>query len=101
MRLPGWRATPSPGASPKTARTLGWSTVIAFWKKHFKQVAVRRAVIHAISALTVYRDWMKSFRRTRMTTEVQFDALLPSDMAAKVEQVGVRKANLDPVSTFV
>lgn len=36
-----------------------------------------------------------------MTTEVQFDALLPSDMAAKVEQVGVRKANLDPVSTFV
>ncbi len=33
--------------------------------------------------------------------EVQFDALLPSDMAAKVEQVGVRKANLDPVSTFV
>jgi hypothetical protein len=29
------------------------------------------------------------------TNEVQFDALLPSDMAAKVEQVGVRKASLD------
>ena len=33
--------------------------------------------------------------------ELQFDALLPADMAAKAEQIGVKKAHLNPVSMFV
>ncbi len=33
--------------------------------------------------------------------ELQFDALLPADMAAKAEQTGVKKAHLNPVSMFV
>lgn len=32
---------------------------------------------------------------------VQLDALLPPEMAAKAEQIGVKKAHLDPVSMFV
>lgn len=32
---------------------------------------------------------------------IQFDALLPADMAAKAEQIGIKKANLSLVSTFV
>ncbi len=35
-----------------------------------------------------------------MATEIQIDALLPGDMAAKAEQIGVRKANLNPISMF-
>lgn len=34
-------------------------------------------------------------------TEIQIDALLPPDMAAKAEQIGVRKANMSAVSMFV
>ena len=33
--------------------------------------------------------------------ELQFDALIPAEMAAKAEQIGVRKAHLNPVSMFV
>ncbi len=36
-----------------------------------------------------------------MATELQLDALLPAEMAAKAEQIGVRKAHLNPVSMFV
>jgi len=38
----------------------------------------------------------------RMTTngEIQLDALLPPDMAAKAEAIGVRKANMDWLSMF-
>jgi formate transporter len=32
--------------------------------------------------------------------DLRFDALLPAEMAAQAERVGVRKANLDAVSTF-
>src|SRR3989304_321732 len=32
---------------------------------------------------------------------VQFGALVPAEMAAKAEQIGVRKAHLNPVSMFV
>lgn len=35
-----------------------------------------------------------------MANEVQIDALLPPDMAAKAESIGVKKANLDLVSMF-
>jgi formate transporter FocA len=35
-----------------------------------------------------------------MATELQIDALLPPDMAAKAEAIGVKKAHLDPVSMF-
>ena len=35
-----------------------------------------------------------------MAGEFQIDALLPADMAAKAEQVGVRKANLKSASMF-
>lgn len=35
-----------------------------------------------------------------MSNEIQIDALLPADMAAKAEQVGVKKANLNSVSMF-
>ena len=34
-------------------------------------------------------------------TEFPFDALLPAEMAAKAEQIGVKKARLNPVSMFV
>jgi formate transporter FocA len=34
-------------------------------------------------------------------SEAQFDALIPAEMAAKAEQVGVKKAHLNPVSMFV
>lgn len=34
-------------------------------------------------------------------TELQLDALLPPEMAAKAEQIGVRKAHLNPTSMFV
>ncbi len=33
--------------------------------------------------------------------DIQFDALIPADMAAKAEQLGVKKAHLNPVSMFV
>lgn len=33
--------------------------------------------------------------------EMQFDALLPAEMAAKAEQIGVKKARLNPINTFV
>ena len=33
--------------------------------------------------------------------EIQIDALLPSEMAAKAERIGVKKARLNPVSVFV
>ncbi len=33
--------------------------------------------------------------------ELQFDALIPAEMAARAEQIGVRKAHLNPVSMFV
>ena len=36
-----------------------------------------------------------------MKNGTDLDALLPPDMAARAEQVGVRKANLDALSTFV
>ncbi len=36
-----------------------------------------------------------------LNNEVQFDALLPAEMAAKAEQIGVKKAHLNPVSMFV
>ena len=35
------------------------------------------------------------------TSEIQFDALLPVEMAAKAEQIGVKKAATDNVSLFV
>jgi formate transporter len=35
-----------------------------------------------------------------MSAEIQIDALLPADMAAKAEQVGVRKANLKSANMF-
>ena len=35
-----------------------------------------------------------------MNNEVRIDALLPADMAAKAEAIGVKKANLDVVSMF-
>jgi formate transporter len=35
------------------------------------------------------------------TIDLQFDALLPAEMAAKAEQIGVKKAHLDPISMFV
>jgi hypothetical protein len=35
------------------------------------------------------------------TNEIHFDALLPVEMAAKAEQLGVRKAGTDNVSLFV
>ena len=35
-----------------------------------------------------------------MTNEIQIDALLPADMAAKAEQVGVKKAHLNVISMF-
>lgn len=35
-----------------------------------------------------------------MNQELQIDALLPADMAAKAESIGVKKANLDVVSMF-
>ena len=34
-------------------------------------------------------------------TSASLDALMPTEMAAKAEQIGVRKAAMDPVSTFV
>ena len=34
-------------------------------------------------------------------TPLSLDALLPAEMAAKAEQIGVRKAAMNPVSTFV
>jgi formate transporter FocA len=34
------------------------------------------------------------------TKEPPFDALLPPEMAARAEQIGVKKANLDPASMF-
>jgi formate transporter FocA len=33
--------------------------------------------------------------------DLQFDALLPAEMAARAEQIGVKKAHLNPVSMFV
>lgn len=36
-----------------------------------------------------------------MAGEMQIDALLPADMAAKAEQLGVRKAHLKPMNMFV
>ncbi|HLE27442.1 MAG TPA: formate transporter FocA [Anaerolineales bacterium] len=36
-----------------------------------------------------------------VNNELQFDALIPAEMAAKAEQIGVRKAHLNPVSMFV
>jgi formate transporter FocA len=36
-----------------------------------------------------------------VTGELQIDALLPSEMAAKAERIGVKKARLNPVSVFV
>ena len=35
-----------------------------------------------------------------MTLEPRFDSLIPAEMAARAERVGVRKAELDAVSTF-
>jgi formate transporter FocA len=35
-----------------------------------------------------------------MTSEIQLDALLPADMAAKAESIGVRKANMNWLSMF-
>jgi formate/nitrite transporter len=35
-----------------------------------------------------------------MASEIQIDALLPADMAARAEAIGVRKANLNAVSMF-
>ena len=36
-----------------------------------------------------------------ITPEPTFDALLPPAMAVKAEQVGVNKANLEVISTFM
>src|SRR5574341_224799 len=36
-----------------------------------------------------------------VNTDLQFDALLPAEMAAKAEQIGMKKARLNPVSMFV
>lgn len=36
-----------------------------------------------------------------MTTEFNIDALLPPEMARKAEQIGVRKANLPALTTFL
>jgi len=38
---------------------------------------------------------------TNTNTEIQFDALLPAEMAARAEQLGVKKAHLDLLSMFV
>ena len=35
-----------------------------------------------------------------MSNELQIDSLLPAEMAAKAEAVGVKKANLDGASMF-
>jgi formate transporter FocA len=36
-----------------------------------------------------------------VNSDLQFDALIPAQMAAKAEQIGVKKAHLNPVSMFV
>jgi formate transporter len=38
---------------------------------------------------------------TSLVTSASLDALMPAEMAAKAEQIGARKAAMDPVSTFV